>query len=288
MHAIFTAIAAALAVVGNVASSIARLLRSGAGDTACRALMLQLCVSDGMRGMYLATVSVAGWLFQGHYLWQDIAWRRNKACHLSAFLSVLSIQVSAGIISLVTMDNVATRCFLMARLRFQPRSACLPCAASWLIGVVVALVTTFLMTSRRRGSVIMLCDVDPVISGVIICNFVLHVLICAGEVSVFLPSLFRSNSHNPAVTTNTSVDVAYIGTFKAMCWLIVSLPVIVHTSNATLPVEVPVNITVFVLPLNPTLKPLLSALAVVVTRRRQTQKARLMKILAVRAAARSS
>ena len=58
-------------------------------------------------------------------------------------------------------------------------------------------------------------------------------------------------------------------------------PVIVNGSKLTLS-EVPVNIAVFVLPLNAALNPLLSVLAMVLTRRRQAQKVRLMKISAAR------
>ena len=85
IHVIFTAIATVLAVIGNVAGCVARLVRSTACDVAFRALMLHLCMSDGVMGIYLAIVSVAAWNFQGHYLWQDFTWRRSEACHLSAF-----------------------------------------------------------------------------------------------------------------------------------------------------------------------------------------------------------
>ena len=304
MHVIFTAIASALAVVGNVAGCVARLIRSRTRDNSFRVVMLHLCVSDSVMGLYLTIVSVAGWTFRGHYLWQDITWRHSVACHLSAFLSVLSSQVSAGIVCLVTLDSVAAHCVCMSRARFQPRSAYLLCAVTWLTGVTVAMVTTLPVTSLgHMGSDHALCtpllvlkpsQVGPVIGGVIIFNSVLHVIIGVGAASVLLPSFVQSDDYNPVLTTDTSAEVVktltntYITLCKTLGWFIFSLPVIINSSNVTLPEEVLVNITVFVLPLNAALNPLLSVLAVVVTRRRQAQRARLMKILASKVAAKSS
>ena len=303
MHIIFTAIATVLAVIGNVAGCVARLVRSTARDTAFRALMLHLCVSDGVMGIYLAIVSVAAWNFQGRYLWHDVIWRRSEACHLSAFLSVLSSQVSAGIASLVTLDSVGAQYVWPARVRFRLRSTNMSCTAVWLTGVAVAMATTFPVTWQRRGGsdhamctpilVSQHTDLGPLISGAIILSGVLHVLIGAGEISIFFPRLYRRDALDSALISDTSADLvktltlAYIGTSKVLCWFITSLPVIVHVSNVSLPEEVPVNIAVFVLPQSAALNPLLSVLAVVVAQRRQAQKARLMKILAARLDARS-
>ena len=304
MHVIFTAIAAALAVTGNVAGCVVRFIRSRARDTVFRALMLHLCVSDGIMGIYLTIISVADRVFHGRYVWQDTAWRGSGACHLSAFLSVLSSQVSTGIVYLVMLDSVVAHSAWLARVRFQPRSVYLSCAAAWLTGVVVSMVITFPKMSLGRGvSDHALCtpllvsqhtDASTAVSSVVMLNCVLHVLIGAGEVSLFVSSLLWSDPHDPASTANTSTDAvkkltqAYLGTFKPLCWCIVSLQVISKNSVVTLPEEVPVNIAVFVLPLNAALNPLLSALAVMEARRRQAQRARLMKILTARIAAKSS
>ena len=304
MHVIYTAIAAALAVVGNVAGCVARLVRSRARDNSFRVVMLHLCVSDSVMGLYLTIVSVAGWTFRGHYLWQDITWRRSVACHLSAFLSVLSSQASAGIVCLFTLDSVASHSVCMARARFQPRSAYLLCAAAWLTGVTVAMVTTLPVTSLgHAGTDHALCtpllvlettQLGPVIGGVVIFNSVLHVLIGVGATSVLLSSFIQSDNYNPVLKTDTSAEVVkalthtYIALSKTIGWFILSLPIIINSSPVTLPEEVPANITVFVLPLNAALNPLLSVLAVVGTRRRQAQRARLMKILVSKMATKSS
>ena len=300
MHVIFTAIATVLAVLGNVAALGTRIVRPTTSEANFRALMLHLCVSDGMMGIYLAIVSVASWTFQGSYLWHDTSWRRSEACHMSAFLSVLSSQVSAGIVCLVTLDALQTHYVWMARVRFQPRSVYLLCTATWLAGVAVAMVTALPVLSIRRGiSDHALCtpmlvsqhtDVYTVIASVIIFNDVLHILTGVGEVSIFLQRLFRQGADSPALNSDTFADgnktlvLYYIGTSKILCWFIVSLPVTMALCNTTMPQGIPVNISVFVLPLNAALNPLLSALAVVVSRRRQVQKARLMKILAARLA----
>ena len=71
----------------------------------------------------------------------------------------------------------------------------------------------------------------------------------------------------------------YIATSKVVCWFIVSLPATANMGSVTLPEEVPVNITVFVLPLNAALNPLLSVLAVVLAQRRQARKEHLITFI---------
>ena len=304
MHVIFTAIAAAVAVLGNVAGCVARLFESRTWDASFRVLMLHLGVSDGLMGVYLAVISVADQVFRGRYQWQDTAWRRSEACHLSAFLSVLSSQVSAGIVCLGMLDGVATRCVRMTRMRFQPRSLYLSSIATWLFGLMVATVITFhTMSEKSEASSHALCTPmlvfdnpgsSPVFSAYIIFNCVLHVLASAGEVFLTCQNFFNSEALDPVSAIKRSAGDAkrlaqtYIVTSKVLCWFIVSLPATAHMGSVSLPEEVPVNIAVFVLPLSATLNPLLSVLAVVLTRRRLAQKARLMKILAARVAAKSS
>ena len=304
VHVLFTAIAAALTVTGNVAGCVARLVRCRSRDAAFRALMLHLSVSDGLMGVYLAIISVAHRAFGGHYLWHDITWRQSEACHLSAFLSVLSSQVSAGMVCLLVLDTVAPRCVRLARARFQPLSVHLSCVAAWLIGMVVTMVTTIDMASGKFEShehalcTLTLVSDKPGASGVfsvhIIWAGVLHVLTAAGEIYSSCKGFFGCSVPNPVLTIGTSADEtkrlvqSYIATSKVLCWFVVSLPVTAHMGGITLPEEVPVNIAVFVLPLNAALNPLLSVLAVVVTRRRQAQQARLVKILAARATAKRS
>ena len=301
VHVVFMATSAALATLGNVAGCVTRLVWRRSCGAVFRVLMLHLSVSDGMMGIYLAIVTVASWMFQGRYQWQDTTWRRSQACHLSAFLSVLSSQVSAGIVCLVTLDSVTIHCARLARIRFKSRSLQLSSAVTWAIGLIVAMVTTFHMTPRKaEGSDHALCTPmlvthpSPVFTGYIILNCVLHMLSAAGDICITCHSWLRSDLPDTFLTTNTSAEESrrltqtYIATLKVLCWFVVSLPVTVHMGNVTLPEEAAVNIAVFVLPLNATLNPLLSVLAEVDTRRRQAQKARLMKILAAKVTAKAS
>ena len=122
-------------VIGNVLSYFVRRLRPGVHDTAFRALMLHLSVSDCGMNVYLSIISMADLMFQGRYQWQDPAWRQSDSCHLSAFLSVQSSHVSAGIVCLVMLDSVVTCCIHMARVRFQQRSVHLSSIVKWVIGV---------------------------------------------------------------------------------------------------------------------------------------------------------
>ena len=303
MHVIFTAVTATLTVIGNVAGIIIHLVRSRAHEAVFKAHMVHLWVSDGVMGVCLAIITVTEQILRGRYLWEDTTWRRGTACHLLAFLSVLASQVSTGILSLVMLNSVTSRCACTARNRFQRGLAHLSIIATWVTRVIVASVTTRQMTSgKREGSEHALCTplplphnqaASPALGGFIISNCVLHVLTAVGEVYTSCKRYFHSHLHDPALATKTSdndvsrLTQTYIVISKVLGWPIVSLPITAHMSNVVLPEVVPVNIAVFVLPLNAAINPLLSCLAVVMTRRRQAQKARLIRILASRVAAKS-
>ena len=290
-HAVFRAMIAVLAVLANVAGCVVHLVGFRARVTTFRALMLHLCVSDGLMGVHVTIICVADRMFRGHYHWQDSAWRRSAACHLSGFLSVLSSQVSSGITCLVMMDGMVKRCERIARIWFHLQSVHLLSAATWLAGVIVAMVTTFRITALNpEGSEHALCtpmlvfhspDAGSVLGGHIIFNCMLHALTAAGEVYILCLSFCHSDATHQTPDEETERFVQkYIATSKVLCWFIVSLPVTLGMANVTLPADVLVSIVVFVLPLNAALNPLLLAIAMVVARRRQAQEARIMKILA--------
>ena len=98
--------------------------------------------------MYLTIIGVADRLFQGTYLWEDITWRDSVACKVAGFLSLLSNEVSAFIICLITLDRFLVLRFPFKTLHFKIKSAHVTCGLVWVVVTALAAVPLLPMTSH--------------------------------------------------------------------------------------------------------------------------------------------
>jgi Leucine-rich repeat (LRR) protein len=112
-YRVMLVVMAILALLGNLLSLLYRAL-SRCLNTGYAVLVVHLCVSDFLMGVYLAIVGVADRVFAGEYLWRDGAWRRSGACLAAGVLCTLSSEVSALVICLLTLER-----FLVIRFPFR-------------------------------------------------------------------------------------------------------------------------------------------------------------------------
>ncbi|KAL8575747.1 hypothetical protein ACOMHN_055936 [Nucella lapillus] len=73
-------------------------------------------------GLYLAAIGVADRVYLGTYLWNDVTWRQSLLCQTAGFLSLMSSEVSAFIICLITLDLVLVLRFPFSQLHFHRTS----------------------------------------------------------------------------------------------------------------------------------------------------------------------
>ena len=73
-----------------------------------------LSLSDLSMGIYLSVLGGADVAYQGGYLWKDYEWRFSAACHFAGFLALMSCEVSANIMCLITLDR-----FLVLKFPFR-------------------------------------------------------------------------------------------------------------------------------------------------------------------------
>ena len=140
-----------LAIVGNLGSCVFRLLsHKGPKNKSFHLFVTHLCMADFLMGIYLAIIGVADQVFRGRYLWEDVRWRRSRTCGVAGFLSLLSSEVSACIICLITLDRFLVLRFPLSRLRFGLTSAVVAVVMTWCLGVVVAAVPVLPDTRHWR------------------------------------------------------------------------------------------------------------------------------------------
>ena len=126
------------AVPTDVCSFVARLNlgSKGAGLGSFSIFVSSLSTADCFMGVYLAIVGVADQVYRGKYLWFGDQWKESTVCKVADFLCLMSTEVSAFIICLITLDRFLALRFPFSRLHF------------WVIGIALATVPLLPMTSH--------------------------------------------------------------------------------------------------------------------------------------------
>jgi hypothetical protein len=221
-------------------------------------------------------------------------WKTSAACQVAGFLSLLSSEVSAFIICLITLDRFLVLRFPFSQLRFQPRSAHAACLLLWCVGLSLAAVPLLPVTSHwhyysQTGICIPLPITRKAFGGqrysfgvMIVLNFVLFLLIAAGQVVIYWS--IRSNSMSSADTSRKSNDLTIarrlitIAVSDFLCWFPISVLGLMASVGVAVPGEVSVAMAILVLPLNSALNPFLYTLNIVLEKRRQAKEQRLRKM----------
>ena len=284
-----------LSLLGNFASFIYRIVTNAAGNSGFGVFVTHLCVSDFLMGTYLGIIGVADRLYQGTYLWKDTEWKGSAMCQLAGFLSLLSSEVSAFIICLITLDRFLVLRFPFSQLRFHSRSAHVACVLAWCAGLVLAAVPLLPFTSHwnfygQTGICIPLPVTNTDFAGqqytfnvMIVLNFALFLLIAVGQIVVYWA--IRSNSMSSMDTSRKSKDLTIarrlmtIVVSDFLCWFPIGVLGLLASNGVAISGEVNVMMAIIALPLNSALNPFLYTVNIMLERRRRAKEDRLKKKL---------
>ena len=117
----------------------------------------------------------------------------------------------------------------------------------------------------------------------IIFNFILFLLIAAGQASIY--ASIRANRMSTSDSTKKSNDLRIarrlitVALSDFLCWFPIGLLGLLASQGIPIPGEVNVGMAIFVLPLNSALNPFLYTLNIILERRRRSRDERLLKEL---------
>ena len=303
LYRVFLAVFATLATVGNTLSlGLRAFVLKRTRQSGHAVFVSHLCVSDVFMGVYLGIIGVADRVYLNTYLWEDTSWRNSGTCKVAGFLSLLSSEVSASIICLVTVDRFLVVRFPFSRLRFQRRSTQLCCLVLWTMGTVLAAVPLLPATSgwhfySQTGICIPLpvtrqdfLGHDFAFAIMIVFNFVLFLLIAAGQFVIYLAVRSQSmaqqeggDRRNKDLAVAQRLFTVVVSDF--LCWFPIGLLGLLASQGTPISGEVNVGMAIFVLPLNSALNPFLYSLTIVTARRARAREQKLLRtLLAGRAA----
>ena len=295
-YRVFLSVFAALSLVGNASSFVYRVfLEKGKKRLSFDVFVAHLCVADFLMGVYLAVIGVVDRLYQGTYLWEDNTWKDSAGCKVAGFLSLVSSEVSALVIALITIDRFLVLRFPFSNFRFEARSAQVACFSVWAVGVLLAGLPLLSLTDDwqfygQTGICIPLPVTRSDFPGhsyafgvMIVANFVLFVVIAAGQFFIFWSIHVNTVSSNQTTRRANDLTIARrlltVAMSDFLCWFPIGLLGLLASSGTPIPGEVSVAMAIFVLPFNSALNPFLYTLNVVLEKRRRIEDERIKKRL---------
>ena len=253
-----------------------------------------LSTADLLMGVYIAIIGVADSRLRGKYLFFEETWKHSVACKVAGFLSLLSSEVSALTIWLITLDRFIVLRFPFSSVRFQRTSAAVACTVSWLVGLLLASTPLLPITSHWEFfSQTGICLPLPVtrqdfkgkifsISIFIVLNFILFALIAMGQNFIYW-SVQRNAFNTDSAKVSRDMTIARrlisVAVTDFLCWFPIGLCGLLALADIPISVEVNVALAIFVLPLNSALNPFMYTFNMLMEKRRKSRETKLLKWL---------
>ena len=253
-----------------------------------------LSIADFLMGVYVSIIGVADSIFRGKYLFFDESWKHSVACKVAGFLSLLSCEVSALTIWLITLDRFIVLHFPFSGAHFHRTSAVAASLTTWLVGLFLGLVPLLPVTSHwdffgQTG----ICIPLPVtrqdfqgkifsISVFIVFNFVLFVLIVTGQMFIFW-SVQKNALNTDSTKVSRDLTIARrlisVAVTDFLCWFPIGLCGLLALADIPVPGEVNAAFAIFVLPLNSALNPFIYTFNMLMEKRKKSREAKLLQLL---------
>ena len=284
-----------LSLLGNAFCLLVRVCaKKTASSSGFNVFVTNLSCADLLMGVYIAIIGVVDSVFRGDYLFYDETWKHSVVCKVAGFLSLLSSEVSALTIWLITLDRFIALHFPFGRVRFQRTSAAVTCLITWLVGLFIAAIPLMPMSSHWHFfSQTAICIPLPItrqdfkgktfsVSVFIVFNFALFLLISTGQAFIYWS--VRKNALNTC-STKVSQDLTIakrlisVAVTDFMCWFPICLCGLLALADIPISGEVNVAFAIFVLPLNSALNPFMYTYNMLVERRKKFKESMLLQLL---------
>ena len=289
----------AASLLGNSFCCFHCFLCSESSQCGFRVFVTHLCVSDFLMGVYLAIICIADSLYRGSYLWQDEHWKHSIVCQVAGVLSLLSSEVSAFIICLITLDRFLVLHFPFSQIHFSQRSTAVACGMVWCGGLILAVVPLMPGLSHwqyysQTGICIPLpitrktFDGQKYIFGItIVLNLSLSLIIALGQMTIYWSIRTDTMCSPDAVADRKSKNlilarrVLPVAMSDFLCWFPVGLLGFLASRGLALRAEINVTMAIIMPPLNSVLSPFLYTVSLLQERRRKAKEIRLKQRLMV-------
>ena len=263
-------------------------------------LLMNLALSDFIRGLGLIVVASVDVLFRGEYIQQDNDWRSSAVCKLVGLTSTLSSQMSVLVLMCIAMERLDS---IMAQYiskspRFEFRRMKIACGIFWVVWLLVSVlpltgIDFFEEVYSRNGvcqpfalsanqwysgweyvtTVFVAFDLLAVLVIAICHNMVRMLVRKSKRVSTddVIDDMKGSLVEKPVIDIDeieiiNSRRVSYVFGINVLCWASAAILHTLSMLDVQLPADVSAWLTVFFLPLPSALNPMLYLCAVLFIR----------------------
>ncbi|KAL8602528.1 hypothetical protein ACOMHN_058466 [Nucella lapillus] len=139
LHVVFVAVFAVFCVLANMVHVGIQVLvkNERVFSSSFAILLVHLCGSDFVMGVYLTVIGLADHFFQDVYLWKDVSWRHGLTCKLTGSLLLLSCEVSSFLVLSITLERLAAT-YHGGEWKVPPAVAHATGVVCWLAGAALA------------------------------------------------------------------------------------------------------------------------------------------------------
>ena len=211
-------------------------------------------------------------------------------------MALLSNEVSALIICVITLDRFLVLRFPFSRVHLRHKSSLLACTIIWTLGFLLAAIPATPQTSHWRFyQQTGVCLPLPItrtnvqtysFAVMIVLNFFLFIVIALGQLAIFATVRTSAKSLNECKSKPMDMKLAQrlvsIVATDFLCWFPVGLLGLLAWQGMAVPGEVNVAVVTFVMPLNSALNPFLYTLNIVLEKRREKKFKDLARTLEAR------
>nr|KAG5712488.1 hypothetical protein BaRGS_011462 [Batillaria attramentaria] len=292
---VFLWIFSALTITGNAGVLIFRAFLEKEGTSiAYRTLVVNLSLSDCLMGIYLAIIGSADTQFHGVYVSKETEWRESGTCKAAGFLALVSSEVSAFAVCLITLDRfLVIRFPFNSSIRLTKVSVIASCGATWVVTLILAAFPLFQTRWEfygQNGICLPLPITQRSFEGqeyafavFIVLNFVLCMVIGVGQALIFY-SIHSTGKATMKDNRKQDLVIArrlfLIVCTDFCCWFPIGLMGLMASSGIPIPGLVNVFAAVFVLPINSALNPFLYTINALLERRtKKMEQQRLEKMM---------
>ncbi|CAH1802035.1 unnamed protein product [Owenia fusiformis] len=263
-----------LIFIGNLTALGVRLREQNQSTGVNTMMIMNLSVSDLLMSIYIIIIAAMDVKFRGEYAENRYYWVNGTICMFAGFSASLSSVMSVFILVIMTLDRFFRIVFpFSSHLHMKKRSANIIMALGWIVFIVLSGLPLLPLSYfgpyeyfSQSGFCLPLILSDFTFKGweyafaiFNVATLIGFVIIAAGYMAMFYSAYCHGTIRGP--TSSQDIKMArkmiWIVATDMCCWVPISLLGFISQQGVELPGEIFAYISVFVLPINSAINPMI-------------------------------